>query len=293
MKSVFPFYSIGHFINQPQSKTSFEVLRFEEMEEPEVDDVHKHSFYEILWTEAGTSRQTIDYVEYEVKPYSLFFISPGQVHQFEAWKPLTGGTILFTEEFFLLNHYDKNKILELSFLDNTYVNPCLQFGKKAFAEVREIIDLICREHRRAHPDPSIQQSLLHVLLALAQRFVDASSDHTGSRKYMVIYKNFKRLLEDHFSENLTAQFYATALNVTSHHLNLVVKAVTGNTATDVIRARSILEAKRFLSFTDMTIAEVATELNYFDSSYFAKTFRKSTGFSPAAFKSKMSEKYRI
>lgn len=102
MKDIFPFYTIGHFINQPTNPTEFEILQFDEMEEPNVDDFHKHSFYEILWTEKGKSRQIIDYNEYEVKPNSLFFISPNQVHHFEEWKPLTGGTILFSEDFYLL-----------------------------------------------------------------------------------------------------------------------------------------------------------------------------------------------
>lgn len=118
MKDLFPFYTIGHFINEPTNRTEFEIMRFDEMDEPEVDDIHKHTFYEILWTEKGISKQTIDYKEYEVLPNSLFFISPNQVHQFEEWKPLKGGTILFTEDFFLLNQNHKDKLFELSFLDN-------------------------------------------------------------------------------------------------------------------------------------------------------------------------------
>src|SRR5690242_5851012 len=104
MKDIFPVYSIGHFINQPGNSTEFEILRFGKSEEPNVDDFHKHRFYEILWTEKGKSKQIIDYSEYEILPNSLFFISPNQVHCFEEWKPLTGGTILFTEDFYLLNH---------------------------------------------------------------------------------------------------------------------------------------------------------------------------------------------
>ena len=107
MKNLFPFYSIGHFINQQGNQTQFEIMLFDSIEEPDVDDIHKHTFYEILWTESGISKQTIDYKEYEVLPNSLFFISPNQIHQFEEWKPLKGGTILFTEDFFLLNYYSK------------------------------------------------------------------------------------------------------------------------------------------------------------------------------------------
>ena len=115
MNNLFPYYSIGHFINQPESKTEFEITRFEEMEEPEVDDVHRHTFYEILWVDAGVSRQIIDYVEYDLSENSLFFISPGQLHEFEEWQPLRGGTIMFTSDFYLFNQQNQEMLFELSF----------------------------------------------------------------------------------------------------------------------------------------------------------------------------------
>jgi AraC family transcriptional regulator, transcriptional activator of pobA len=292
MKDLFPFYSIGHFINQPTNPTEFEIMRFEEMEEPDVDDIHKHTFYEILWTEKGTSKQTIDYKEYEVLPNSLFFISPNQVHQFEEWKPLKGGTILFTEDFFLLNHNSKDKLFELSFLDNFYANPCIQLSKNNFADIKHTIDLITNEQKRADKSQAITQSLLHILLAQVQRCIDTQAEKPVSKKYLIIFKQFKALLDNYFVENVTANFYAQYLNITAHHLNLVVKNVTGKTASEVIRARSILEAKRLLTFTDLTVSEIAFHLNYTDSSYFAKAFKADTNRTPVAFKSLMSEKYR-
>lgn len=292
MKELFPFYSIGHFINEPANQTEFEIMRFDEMEEPNVDDIHKHTFYEILWTETGESKQTIDYKEYEVLPNSLFFISPNQVHQFEEWKPLKGGTILFTEDFFLLDHNNKDKLFELSFLDNFYANPCIQLSDKNFIEIKQTIDLITYEQKRHDKNQTITQALLHVLLAQVQRCVDTETGEPIAKKYLIIFKQFKNLLDMHFADNKTTSFFAQHLHITTHHLNLITKEVTGKTATEVIRARSILEAKRFLTFTDKTVSEIAFELNYTDSSYFAKSFKAETTLSPVAFKDIMSEKYR-
>ncbi|MBL8005444.1 MAG: helix-turn-helix domain-containing protein [Candidatus Kapabacteria bacterium] len=292
MKNLFPFYSIGHFINKPTNRTEFEIMRFEEMEEPEVEEIHKHTFYEILWTEKGISKQTIDYKEYEVLPNSLFFISPNQVHQFEEWKPLKGGTILFTEDFYLLNYYKKDKLFELSFLDNFFANPCIQLDKRNFAEIKQTIDLISNEHKRTDRNQTITQSLLHILLTQVQRCIDTKTDKILSKKYLIIFKQFKNLIDKHFVENKTTSYFAEQLHITEHHLNLITKEVTGKTASAVIRARSILEAKRFLTFTDKTVSEIAFELNYTDSSYFAKAFKKETKLSPLAFKTEMSEKYR-
>jgi AraC family transcriptional regulator, transcriptional activator of pobA len=292
MKNLFPFYTIGHFINEPHNNTDFELMRFESMEEPNVEDIHKHTFYEILWMEKGKSKQTIDYKEYEIAPNSLFFISPNQVHQFEEWRPLIGGSIMFTEDFFLLNQNNKDKLFELTFLDNFYGNPSIQLHKKEFSELLQTIHFLENEHKRTNSNKLIKQSLLHILMAQVQRIVESNSSVAISKKYIVVFKQFKELLEQHFEENKTASFFADKLSITTHHLNVVCKSITSKTASDVIRARVVLEAKRMLSFSDATINEIAAHLNIFDSSYFAKIFKAETNLSPMIFKNKISEKYR-
>lgn len=263
------------------------------MEEPDVDDFHKHTFYEIIWIEEGESKQVIDYKEYKITPDSLFFISPGQLHHFEEWKPIIGGSIMFTADFFLLNHNNKDKLFELSFLDNFYANACIQPDKRSYTEMKHTIDLIFAEHSRLDRSHLICQSLLQILLLQVQRSVDNQNEQAVSKKYILLYKNFKNLLDTHFLENITASEYAAKLHITQHHLNHVVKQVTGKTATEVIRVRSILEAKRLLTFTDQTISEIASQLHFFDSSYFAKLFKAETGVAPNEFKKRISEKYRI
>ncbi len=293
MKDPFPFYSIGHFINQPANPTQFEITRFEEMDEPDVEDPHKHTFYEIIWIEEGVSKQVIDYREFVIQPGTLFFISPGQVHHFEEWQGVKGGSVFFTESFFLLNQQNKDKLFELSFLDNFYANPFLMPGAAGYAELKGTIDWLLKENAAPTPLLIILQSLLHVLLAQVQRLFDGQAPAAVSRKHFVIFKKFKGLLEAHFAAGLMAGEYAEKLHVTAHHLNHVVKLVTGRTASEVIRARTVLEAKRLLTFTDQNVSEVAAGLGLFDASYFARIFKAETGVSPIEFKKAISEKYRI
>jgi AraC-like DNA-binding protein len=180
----------------------------------------------------------------------------------------------------------------LSFLDNFYANPCIKLDKKNFADIKQIIDLIYNEQKRIDKSQTITQALLHILVAQVQRCIDSETEKPVSKKYLIIFKQFKSLLDKYFAENKTTSFFAQQLNITAHHLNLIAKEVTGKTASEVIRARSILEAKRLLTFTDSTVSEIAFELNYTDSSYFAKIFKAETNQSPIAFKTEMSEKYR-
>jgi AraC-like DNA-binding protein len=161
-----------------------------------------------------------------------------------------------------------------------------------FAEIKQTIDFMIKEQKRGDRSEAITHSLLHILLAQVQRCVDGIAEKPISKKYLIIFKQFKNLLEQHFADNRTATFFAEQLHITTHHLNLLTKHVAGKTASEVIRARSILEAKRLLTFTDKTVSEIAFELNYTDSSYFAKIFKAETGRTPIAFKMQMSEKYR-
>jgi len=292
MQPLFRHYSIGHFINEPANPTQLEVTFFDVMEEPDVEETHKHSFYEIIWIEEGKSLQVIDFREYEMSRGSLFFISPGQVHRFEEWKRVKGGSILFTGDFFLQNHGNREQLFELIFLDNVYFQPDLRPDKKSFSEIIRTIHLIAEEKKRPDPTPSILQSYLHILMAQIKRCVESDPSNIVARPYLLLFKQFQRLLETHFPENLTPGSYAGRLHITPHHLNHVVKQVTGKTATEVIRERSVLEAKRLFMYSDLSVTEIAAQLNYFDSSYFAKIFKAATGMSPSEFRMNISVSYR-
>lgn len=292
MKEIFPHYRIGHFIGEPDNPTEFELSRFEEMGELDIDDPHKHNFYEIIWVDEGLSTQIIDYREYTLEPGSLFFISPNQLHHFEEYQPLRGGSVFFTEDFFRLNSQDRERLFEMTFLDNFYSQPFLRPEVETFAEIRQTIEQLFNEKQRTDASPAILQSLLTILLARIQRAVDTESVQRAAAGYVVLYKNLNRLIDRHFREPFTVRDYAERLAVTPNHLNRVARQVMGRTTTQLIQARNTLEAKRLLTFTDTTVSEIAATLGYFDLSYFARVFRADAGLSPLKFRKAMSEKYR-
>jgi AraC family transcriptional regulator, transcriptional activator of pobA len=292
MQSRFPVYHIGHFINAPDNPTALELTRFETMQEPDVDDIHMHHFYEIIWVEEGECVQTIDYQTYRLPAGTLFFISPGQVHSFEAWQGLRGGSLFFTADFLLLNQQDQEKLFELTFLDNFHARPFLQPDPAAWSEILHSIELLAREKARPDAAQPILHALLQVILAQVQRCVTRQQTQPPPRRALLLYKHYKTLIDQHYKTDKGVSAYADLLCVTQHHLNLVAQQVAGRSASGLIRARRMLEAKRWLSFTDRSVTEIADDLGYFDSSFFAKQFKAETGVSPSGFRVEMSEKYR-
>jgi AraC family transcriptional regulator, transcriptional activator of pobA len=65
-----------------------------------------------------------------------------------------------------------------------------------------------------------------------------------------------------------------------------VKSLTGRTSSDLINDRMILEIKRMLVHSELTVSEIAYQLHFADQSYFSKYFKKLTQLSPLEFRAK-------
>lgn len=106
-----------------------------------------------------------------------------------------------------------------------------------------------------------------------------------TRSALIAYQ-FKHLLSENFKTTKSPSQYAQLLNYSPSHLNESVKKVTGFSVSYWIHQQIILEAKRLLYYTDMTVKEIAFFLNYEDHTYFSRLFSKIEGLSPGAFRSK-------
>ena len=285
----FKTISISDLINQPNKPVAFLVDRFEDMVEPEnIEFPHKHNFYEILLITKGKSKHNIDFKMYTISENTLFFISPGQLHLFEEWKNIKGFVILFTEQFFLQIFQNKNILFELSYLDNLYQNPFLKLTKGNKLIIEPILDLLCQECSSIEQSTETIQALLLILLRRIQKLFAAKNHQNNIKQQIVVFKQFKKMVELNFAKNLTVSNYASQLNISTHQLNAFLKVTSGKTSTEIIRERIILEAQQLLNFSELTVSQIADQLGFDDSSYFARYFKKQVGLSPIDFRKNIS-----
>jgi YesN/AraC family two-component response regulator len=92
------------------------------------------------------------------------------------------------------------------------------------------------------------------------------------------------LIDRHFNTESSVHFYADRLNITANYLNILSQRYLKVPAGDVIKERTILEAKRLLTSTDLSIKEIAYQLGFNDNTYFSKVFKKYAGKTPGDFK---------
>jgi AraC-like DNA-binding protein len=74
--------------------------------------------------------------------------------------------------------------------------------------------------------------------------------------------------------------YANQLAITPNHLTQIVKQITGKTTTEILQETNIMEIKRLLIHTSLTVSEIALMMKFADQSYFTKYFKKMTGQTP-------------
>jgi AraC-like DNA-binding protein len=266
--------------------------RFEDLRRPpDLKWPHKHNFYEILWLTSGKSTNVIDYHQTIVQPHTLFFISPGQLHLMSGASNVKGYSITFTEEFLLLTANNKDRLLALSFLDNSYAEPFLKLNASARSELKAVLQLLEQEVMLAERSPVIISNLLFVMLNKIQRIINAKKA-TPDQANIIRFKKFKNLIEVNYKTQEGLPFYARQLAITPHRLNEICKLVSGKTAGEIIRERSLLEAKRLLIHSDLTVGQISNQLGYEDLSYFSRQFKEKELMTPSAYRKSMYEKYQ-
>lgn len=286
---MFKTITISDLLNQANKQVNFLVDKFEDMVEPQnIEFPHKHNFYEILWITNGNTKQSIDYKNYTIADNTLFFISPGQLHLFEEWEKVKGYVILFTEPFFLQIFQNKNILFELSYLDNLHKNPFLQLNQEDTKTLQPIIDLLYQEYKSVEQSTETIQALILIFLRRIQKLFSRQNHQNTDHHQVVIFKQFKNLVELNFAKNIPVSQYASQLNVTIHQLNSFVKATSGKTTTEIIKERVVLEAQQLLHFSALSVSEIAYQLGFDDSSYFARYFKKHIGLSPQDFRKSLS-----
>lgn len=259
---------------------------------------HRHNFYEILYVTGGNGTHFIDFHAYPIEPNTFYFISPGQVHHWEAaGQPIEGEILLFTEDFLLLAPTDFMVLHELSFFHSLEENSALRLNKSEHKLIEPWTDAISNEYiTPIYRSESVLRAHLHVLLVYVQRICAEQNIRTRNSRdtpEQKLLRQFKQLVSQQFQMEQSVSVYADQLGVTVKRLNTTVKSATGQTPGKLIRQESVMEAKRLFAYTEMTAAEVGYRLGFDDPSYFSRFFQRETGASTMEFRRRLSKTYQV
>lgn len=134
----------------------------------------------------------------------------------------------------------------------------------------------------------VAKSYIQIMLCnFFDRFVlknETTEEQAPKSRKEELFKNFIKLVKDNYLNHRSITFYADKLCVSPKYLSSVVHKVSEKYATDWINQYVILEAKSMLRMEDTNIKDVSNHLNFANQSFFAKFFKKHTGYTPKEYK---------
>ena len=95
---------------------------------------------------------------------------------------------------------------------------------------------------------------------------------------------YRALVEDQFRGPKGVADYAAQLCVSAERLRQACVGNAGSSPLAVLNGRRLLEAKRGLLYTNMSVSQVADSCGFEDPAYFSRFFARETGEAPRSYR---------
>lgn len=241
---------------------------------------HRLSFFIILIITDGKVHHSIDFDTHDLCAGDVMVISKGQIHAFDENSQYKGYMLIFTEDF-MQKYIANSTIAQINHLYNYFLgqkkinNPDLN---------QTLIHSLQAEIQSYSPSlPNIAGALLSIYL-LKINNTNVSSIISADNKKLDDFNHFKILVEKNFSQTRDAKVYAGKMSISYKYLNEMCKEIMKTTAKAFIDDYVILESKRMLVTTPLSIKEIAFSIGFDELTNFTKFFKKHTKVTPSQFR---------
>lgn len=279
-------HSIEAFGILKVSMSGIRVERIQDRVVPAVPFPHKHDFYQLMLVTHGTGTHQIDFTKHKITTHQLFVIKPGQVHSWRLSKGIKGYIIEFTRESLQIELFGETDIFnQLQFLPDRPMIKNISFQKNFLSMVEIMFNEF--QNKSDYHDVCLRNYLSGILVQLIRECSTFKIEH---RKTVSSLEYFRQLVETHFRDQHRVEFYAKKLNTSPRALSMQVSRAYGKAPRVLIQERFILEAKRYLAFSGLSISEIGYELGFQDANYFSRFFRLHEKIAPGVFRERLKIK---
>lgn len=285
----------GHPALSIDQSFPFIITQFDTMnDEAQANFPHRHDYYEIIFVEGGSGKHIIDYEPYEIKPPVFYFLSKGQIHFWKLKKTLSGKVLLFPREFLIPPATAFNHEGDLAIFNSLSKAPCVNITNDKLPKINQLLTDIKEEYlHRSESSLSMLRAYVHILLISLFRIYAKKQNENILDNSNAMVREFRHLVSENYLTLRSVQEYSDLIGISATHLRDTVKEITGYSPGQLIRQEIIFEAKRRLANTDLTTAEIGYTLNFEDTSYFSRFFKRETGKSPSQYREEIRDKYQI
>lgn len=246
-----------------------------------------HGLFQLLWLEQGDAQLVLDDAQCQLRAGSVVMVPQHCVHGFRFARDASG--LVLTLAYPMLAGMVGDLGRQLLGMSAPRVCPLAQAGARA--QVRRLLQLLTYEYgRQGAFRTQLLEALVTAVLVFLLRQPEGNGDE-GSAWHGPVpsqasahLARFTAEIERSFSTHAPLSHYASALGLSAAHLNFLCRQYAGRSATTMIHDRLLLEARRNLVYTAMSVREVAEMLGFSDPAYFTRFFKRATGLAPTTFR---------
>jgi YesN/AraC family two-component response regulator len=245
----------------------------------------KFAFNFSAFIKEGMMRIRIGHEEYQLEKNDWFTVMPGKIYQALSISPDASVSCYLNDRFYTANP-THTRIID--FYNRLSEHPVIRLSDENASEY-----LACLQRLQSHIENRERPYRMEfvknysnlIFLTLCNELLQSNTiaKHQLSRKE-IIYQSFLLDIEKHYKTEHSVKFYADKLCITPKYLSSVIHQSSGKHASEWIDAHIILEAKALLKITDMSIQEIAYDLNFSTPTYFGRFFKRIAGTSPKRYR---------
>lgn len=241
---------------------------------------HRHArLHQLLYIQSGGGEVDLEGETLALTPGAMVNIPAGHVHAFRFLRHTEGWVTTMADELLdeLLTHVGDVR-RDLSHAGVIHASPSM-----AHAMGQIWHEFSGQSQARA----LVLRGLSAALLGWVSRSLTHTSTKHPAPTDPHLLQRFTDLIEAHFLEHWRVSDYAKALSISPTHLSRLARQTSGRSASRMIDARLMREARRNLAYTHLSISSIAYSLGYADPAYFTRAFKRDSGRSPKAFRTQI------
>lgn len=242
---------------------------------------HRHAdLFQLLYVQRGRAAVEVEGRRSDVLEAAIQVVPPLCVHGFQFSEDIEGYVLTIGAP--LVVRLEEQLGAPLAVLASS---GCYPVGHDR-RYINTLFSTLYQEYEGSAParDMSLHSLVNLLVVWISRRDQQNVPPDSRDGRNQQLLGGFMKLVEQHYREHPAVETLAHRLGISSAHLNSLCRRLAGQTALQVIHQRLLLEAKRNLIYTSMTISQLSDSLGFSDPTYFSRFFRRLSGKTPNAFR---------
>ena len=248
----------------------------------------------IFYCQRGSVEVSLEGCHYHINPGDVYiYMASTLVHLLHKSEDAEG--IMVEVDFYYILPI-VNKVINVESQLFMRKNPCVSLSDEQCAHFEYLLNNLwdrinaedCQkenvqyQHLKLELIKSMGQTICYEILNMY--FTNQPLQPLQQGKKDVVFQNFMLSLFRFYRKERDVSFYARMQHITPRYFSAIIKEKTGDSALQWIVRMVITEAKQLLEESDLSIKEIADQLNFPTQSFFGKYFKRLTGMSPQQYR---------